>query len=178
MFRVFFLNARLIFFFFFFWKTHANTFEFTLPIPLYIYIKYTVFRSVALHSRISANASILETRNQSTHCYKTVSQITSLWNIYFSTLDQKHFTLYVRLSFIDIGCRRGKATCIDTIKKIKNYPSRNLSISLYSFFDDIHLKYTSSSQVELKLFPISSSSNFIVSFRLLKRVVLKQTRFY
>lgn len=125
MFRVFFLNARLIFFFFFFWKTHANTFEFTLPIPLYIYIKYTVFRSVALHSRISANASILETRNQSTHCYKTVSQITSLWNIYFSTLDQKHFTLYVRLSFIDIGCRRGKATCIDTIKKIKNYPSRN-----------------------------------------------------
>lgn len=63
-------------------------------------------------------------------------------------------------------------------KKNKKLSFSKLSISLYSFFDDIHLKYTSSSQVELKLFPISSSSNFIVSFRLLKRVVLKQTRFY
>lgn len=136
MFRVLFLNARLIFFFFFFEKhtlTRSNCF--TLPIPLYIYIKYTVFRSVALHSRISANASIHNSRNS-----KSINAL--LQNCIPNNFAVKHLFFHSRpetfyavctIVFYRYWLSSRKGNLYPTIKKIKNYPSRNCPFPFIRF---------------------------------------------
>lgn len=179
MFRVFFLNARLIFFFFFFWKTHANTFE-LLHIAdsvIYIYQIHCISFCSTSFSNFSKRFNSRNSKSINALLQNCIPNNFAVKHLFFHSRPETFYAVCTIVFYrYWLSSRKGNLYRYD--KKNKKLSFSKLSISLYSFFDDIHLKYTSSSQVELKLFPISSSSNFIVSFRLLKRVVLKQTRFY
>lgn len=135
MFRVFFLNARLIFFFFFFEKhtlTRSNCF--TLPIPLYIYI-YQIHCISFCSTSFSNFSKRFNSRNS-----KSINAL--LQNCIPNNFAVKHLFFHSRpetfyavctIVFYRYWLSSRKGNLYPTIKKIKNYPSRNCPFPFIRF---------------------------------------------
>lgn len=134
MFRVFFLNARLIFFFFFFWKTHANTFE-LLHIAdsvIYIYQIHCISFCSTSFSNFSKRFNSRNSKSINALLQNCIPNNFAVKHLFFHSRPETFYAVCT-IVFYRYWLSSRKGNLYPTIKKIKNYPSRNCPFPFIRF---------------------------------------------